>query len=148
MEPEDQADEQTPAEKLIASRLRSGQFRLSTAFGLTLLAGVFMAIPRFTGVSYSWYFNFLYMSLYGCAPLSSWLTYATLPKRFGAWKLVASSLVFVGLVVPFWVLFAWQEALFDLIMLIAVTCIIFWLPQIICIWMVWFFVFRSSSRRR
>ena len=58
MELDEQPDEKTRAEKLMASRLRSMQYRLTTVFVMMLLGGISMAIPRFTGVGYRWYFYF------------------------------------------------------------------------------------------
>jgi hypothetical protein len=148
MESEEQVEGLSRAEQLMASRLRSSQFRLTTVFGMMALAGVLMAIPRFAGFSYRWYFNFLYILSYACTPLLAWLVYALLPRRFGVWRAVACGLVAVGLAVPFWGLVVWHDGTRDALLVIALTCLFLWLPQILCLWSVWFFVFRSTSPRR
>ncbi len=79
VEPEEPSRGEALLEKLKASRLRPSQFRLTTIFGIMLFVGVVMAIPRFSGADYGWYFGFLYIILYGCAPFASWFLYFILP---------------------------------------------------------------------
>jgi hypothetical protein len=147
VEPEEPSRGEALLEKLKATRLRPSQFRLTTIFGIMVLVGFLMAIPRFSGADYGWYFGFLYMILYGCAPFASWLLYFILPPTLGRVRMIVACVAAAAIVLPFWTLVGWYDGGRDLVEVIIVTMILFWLPQVICIWGVWHFLFRPRSRR-
>lgn len=151
-DPQIETDELSPGEARIAKVKAAPRsvfhFGLFTIVWLTIAAAIFMAVPRLWEIEYDAYFMLWYLVLYGCAPLAGWTTYAALPPAAGPWRLPIATLVFAAIVLPLWLMAAWDSgSVLYAVKFFFGTALFFWLPQIICIAAVRYIVFGTGSRR-
>jgi hypothetical protein len=127
-------------------RLRPGQFRLRTLFLATLLLAVVLAVPRIAGWTYAWFFGFLYMAAFAFAPLVA-LGVTSLFPWLSQRNRILLAAACVGLaIVPGLVFAAWIGEAHTIPRALITFSFWYWLPQIACIWGVWYFLFRKARR--
>jgi len=125
--------------------LRPGQFRFRTLFLTTLVFSVVFAVPRWTGSTYPEYFAFLSVTAFVLAPFFSLIVVTSVRwLRLRSGILLASAVA----IVPFLIHKVWVGDTEMLLLVLVGTSIVCWLPQIVCIWGVWYFLFRDVRRWR
>ena len=110
-----------------------------------IAASVLMALPRAFGVGYTAYFALWYAVFYACAPLAGWSAWLALPRSVGVWRVIVGVAVFLAPVIPI-IIVSWFDDNF--LWALAWTLLVFWLPQVVCVAGVQFFVFRKPARIR
>ena len=141
----DQARSEAPIERIRRRRRRPWQFGMRRLFALTLAAGVVVAVPRIVGIEYGWYFLLLYMIAYALAPSIALASYLALPARIGRLRGTLALSAALLAAVPFLALGAWYEGWNSALRALGLTLLWFWGPQAICIFLVYWFVFRPGS---
>ncbi len=142
-----QPDDPSRGDELLAElkqRVRPGQFRLGALFLATLVLAVLLAIPRMAGWTYLWCFQFLHMAAFALAPLVGLVAASLLPWLRRRNQILLAAACIALATVPTLIHAVWagdSDAIAAL--LIYIPCV-FWLPQIACIWGVWYFVFRKA----
>ena len=136
-------------DKLIAylkrTRLYPRQFRLSALFLTTLVLSVVLAAPRWAGETYADGVLFLGFVAFVLAPFFVLVVVASVP-----WLRLRSGILLTSTVAiaPCLTGMIWLVDFDDVLYALIATALCAWLPQMVCIWGVWYFVFRDVRRRR
>jgi len=130
-------------------RLRPGQFSLKQLFLITVALAVVLSIPRAVGSTHSEFFLPFYALLFVFAPyviliVTSRFSWLRLRYRILLAVVSTALLILPALIGLKWVA-NWDN---DWILATVIGMSMFWLPQIMCIWCVRFFLFRQGYRYR
>lgn len=77
-----------------------------------------------------------------------WGTFVWVPPVIVRWRIVITLTVVAMVVVPFWTYLMWSDGVKELLYVMTIMTIVFWIPQAISIAFVHGFVFRKWRTRR
>ena len=132
--------------ELKRKRVVPGQFRVATLLLAIVAVSILLATPRFVGWEYPGFFGFLWIAAFALAPLIALIVTAFVPWLRPRNRILLAVACIVLAIAPVLATVAWADGAAELVKGLIFTSVWFWLPQIICIWGVWFFLFRRARR--
>jgi len=129
------------------TRVLPGQFRVRTLFLTTVVISVALAAPRLAGWTYTWFFGFLWIAAFGLAPSIAFVVTAFVPWLRRRDRILLAVACLVLAIVPILAREVWLGGADEIPAALFATSLLLWLPQVVCIWGVWHFLFRKERRR-
>lgn len=148
-DPEEKPADQSRGEELLADLKRKhmapGQFRMGSLFLIIILVSVVFAAPRMIGWHYDSFFVFLWLAAFAATPTISLIVALFVPRLRTSTRrwLAAASAVLTTM--PLLIVARWMGETEEIIRVLLFTSLMFWAPQLVSIWCVWFFLFRKRK---